>query len=93
MDTFFETWDRYKNKLPSYPQQDLNVHQEIQTLYNGINFYMKQLANTHGLITKRNQVSCKEIIKNMVKHSREWHSSRDGRIQASAMTEGSDGLT
>lgn len=69
------------------------MHQEIQTLYNGINFYLKQLANTHGLITKRNQVSCKEIIKNLVKHFCEWHSSRDGGIQASAMTRGSDGLT
>lgn len=64
-ETLFKAWDRYKTMLINYPHYDLNVHQELHTLYYSINLYTRQLGDSQGPITKRNLAKCKEIIKNL----------------------------
>lgn len=50
---------------------DLNQHQMVQTFYNGIIAYTRQLADLQGLITNKTPIAGKEIIENLAEHSRE----------------------
>lgn len=68
-----ESWERYKGMLRNFPQQDLNIQQEVSIFYDGVNVTMRHLLHSQGPITKKNPTAIKDLTEEFVKHSTKYH--------------------
>lgn len=50
-------------------QHDLNIHQEMQTYYNGLDTTTRLIIDLRGLTPKTLLIEVKEIIEELAQHS------------------------
>ncbi|KAL7598776.1 hypothetical protein Lser_V15G25946 [Lactuca serriola] len=76
-ESLYEAWERYKGLIRNFPQNDLNVQQEVSIFYDGMNDTTRQLLDSQGPLTKKALAVIKTLVEEFSKHSREYHNPRN----------------
>ncbi|GJX37999.1 DNA-directed DNA polymerase [Tanacetum coccineum] len=87
-ETFYQSWERFKELLMKCPQHYLMEMQEVILFYNGLDVQTRQILDSKGAIPSKTVADAKVAIQEMAEYSQKWH-NRTSRIRS---TETSNGL-
>ncbi|GKD17960.1 hypothetical protein Tco_1207118, partial [Tanacetum coccineum] len=87
-ETLYQAWERYNDLLYRCPTYDINNHQWVNIIYNGLRAMNRQLLDSQGTIPGMTHVQALTVIQTMADHSHKWHDGSSHRSIEGSSSEG-----
>ncbi|GKC31386.1 hypothetical protein Tco_1038680 [Tanacetum coccineum] len=72
-ETLYQDWEWYNDLLYKCPTHDINNHQKVNIVYNGLGSMNRRLLDSQGPIQSMTPAQALTAIQTMAAHSQKWH--------------------